>query len=135
MAHYAIYDDTGKILSRVNIPDIDKPLVLNGVNYLEGIAPENSYVFNNEFVAMPTKPDGVCVFDYTTKAWVVDETQAIEIGKIKRSALLSGCDWTQSSDSPLTTENKTLWATYRQALRDMTTEMYLSNTFPTPPSP
>ena len=36
-----------------------------------------------------------------------------------RDSLLAECDWTQSSDSPLTTEKKTEWATYRQALRDV----------------
>ena len=36
-----------------------------------------------------------------------------------RDFLLAESDWTQSSDSPLTTEKKTEWATYRQALRDV----------------
>ena len=39
--------------------------------------------------------------------------------RVARTALLSDCDWTQGSDSPLTTEKKTEWATYRQALRDL----------------
>jgi len=33
--------------------------------------------------------------------------------------LLSSSDWTQVPDSPLTTEQKAAWATYRQALRDL----------------
>lgn len=36
-----------------------------------------------------------------------------------RNGLLEDSDWTQSPDSPLTTEKKTEWATYRQALRDV----------------
>lgn len=36
-----------------------------------------------------------------------------------RSAKLSSCDWTQLTDSPLASEVKTAWATYRQALRDL----------------
>lgn len=36
-----------------------------------------------------------------------------------RNGLLEESDWTQSPDSPLTTEKKTEWATYRQALRDV----------------
>ena len=40
--------------------------------------------------------------------------------RIKRDNLLTECDWTQSPDSPLTDANKTEWATYRQALRDIT---------------
>ena len=38
-----------------------------------------------------------------------------------RNELLAACDWTQFSDSPLTDEAKTLWATYRTALRDLPT--------------
>lgn len=33
-----------------------------------------------------------------------------------RNAELASCDWTQIADS---TANKTAWATYRQALRDL----------------
>ena len=36
-----------------------------------------------------------------------------------RDLLLSSCDWTQGSDSPLSSSKKTEWATYRQSLRDL----------------
>jgi len=36
-----------------------------------------------------------------------------------RNALLSECDWTQVADAPV---DKTAWATYRQALRDITSQ-------------
>lgn len=36
-----------------------------------------------------------------------------------RNGLLEESDWTQVNDSPLTTEKKAEWATYRQALRDV----------------
>lgn len=38
----------------------------------------------------------------------------------ERDNLLSSCDWTQGADSPLTVDQKAAWATYRQALRDIT---------------
>ena len=38
-----------------------------------------------------------------------------------RNILLDESDWTQMPDAPLTEEEKTLWKTYRQALRDITT--------------
>ena len=37
----------------------------------------------------------------------------------KRNDLLAASDWTQANDSPLSTEVKTSWATYRTALRDL----------------
>ena len=39
--------------------------------------------------------------------------------RAKRNAKLGNSDWTQSSDSPLASEAKTEWATYRQELRDL----------------
>jgi hypothetical protein len=36
-----------------------------------------------------------------------------------RNFLLSRCDWTQLPDNALSEEQKTAWATYRQALRDL----------------
>jgi hypothetical protein len=38
----------------------------------------------------------------------------------ERTALLSACDWTQLVDALLTTEQRTAWQAYRQALRDIT---------------
>lgn len=37
----------------------------------------------------------------------------------KRRQLLIDSDWTQLPDTNLTTEQRTLWAQYRQELRDM----------------
>ena len=37
----------------------------------------------------------------------------------QRSTKLADCDWTQVADSPV---DKAVWATYRQALRDITTQ-------------
>jgi hypothetical protein len=40
----------------------------------------------------------------------------------ERNKLLAESDWTQLSDVPLTTEESTQWSTYRQLLRDITTQ-------------
>jgi hypothetical protein len=40
--------------------------------------------------------------------------------RLKRNNLLSESDWTQFNDSPLSAEKKLEWATYRQALRNIT---------------
>ena len=39
--------------------------------------------------------------------------------RVTRDAKLAECDWTQVADSPV---DKAVWATYRQALRDVTTQ-------------
>lgn len=65
--------------------------------------------------------------------------QAIAWGdrdRTARNGLLSATDWTQAADSPLSSDKKTEWATYRQALRDLPTEYPDSQriTWPTEPS-
>lgn len=47
-----------------------------------------------------------------------DANQA-EQTRLERNRLLSNCDWTQVADSPV---DKAAWATYRQALRDITAQ-------------
>lgn len=39
--------------------------------------------------------------------------------RIERNVRLAACDWTQLADCPLSTEQKAVWASYRQALRDL----------------
>lgn len=50
-----------------------------------------------------------------------EEERRSSILRKTRNTLLADTDWTQMPDSPLTTEAKTAWATYRTALRDITT--------------
>ena len=47
-----------------------------------------------------------------------DAEQAKSV-RATRDAKLAECDWTQVADAPV---DKTVWATYRQALRDITTQ-------------
>lgn len=51
---------------------------------------------------------------------------AKEIAINQRNALLAQSDWTQLQDSPFSSSEKSEWAVYRQALRDIT----LQPTFP-----
>ena len=53
--------------------------------------------------------------------------------RVTRNELLAQCDWTQLADSPV---DKTVWATYRQSLRDLPTQTGFPDdiTWPTKPS-
>ena len=54
--------------------------------------------------------------------------------RVTRNNLLKESDWTQFPDSPLSTEKRTEWSVYRQALRDLPTTVDLSDViFPTKP--
>lgn len=75
----------------------------------------------------PTIDNGIWV-----ATWQVTPASADEIAerlqaksseiREQRNQLLKDCDWTQLNDSPLSADNKTSWATYRQQLRDVTTQ-------------
>ena len=67
-------------------------------------------------MAYNVKPQAI--YDGDTSSWVVVKPCISELREI-RNKLLSGSDWTQAADSPLSNSKKTEWATYRQALRDL----------------
>lgn len=60
----------------------------------------------------------------------VDNRTIISDNKSKRNSLLLSSDWTQLPDVDLTETEKQSWRVYRQALRDMTEDDFLSGNFP-----
>jgi hypothetical protein len=48
----------------------------------------------------------------------IDEKKSLSI-RLERNEKLQSCDWTQVADAQV---DKTVWATYRQALRDITAQ-------------
>lgn len=69
----------------------------------------------------------------------VTASQAImmNILRVQRNKLLADSDWTQLADSPLSSGQKSTWATYRQALRDLPEQADLDpnwTVWPNPPA-
>jgi hypothetical protein len=79
----------------------------------------NEYWYIDQaFVKLGKKPNKHAKWNNSTGSWTWDIELFLEdVRQLRRGRLLS-CDWTQMPDSPLTAEQKTAWATYRQALRD-----------------
>jgi hypothetical protein len=73
--------------------------------------------------AAPYLTDGVC-FTVAVEEKTAEELQAdtdsiaVKV-RADRNARLAACDWTQLADS---TADKAAWATYRQALRDVSAQ-------------
>lgn len=92
-------------------------------NYIDGSFDYTKYyISNNASVLIPPSPNQYCVFNYDTKQWVdprTNETQWLFV-KGQRNSLLASSDWTQMPDVEINT--KAAWATYRQQLRDITTQ-------------
>lgn len=84
----------------------------------------------------PTLVDSVWTLGWTVRDLTADEI-ASEAKAVRRDRdeLLVESDWTQMPDSPLDDSTKASWATYRTALRDISTQIgFPTNvTWPTAP--
>ena len=72
------------------------------------------------------------VVDKTAEELTQQDVDKAEQIRAERNTLLSASDWTQVADAPV---DQAAWATYRQALRDITTQTGFpwSVTWPTQP--
>lgn len=104
---------------KLKLPEDGEHLFLEiPVGFEESI--RDVYCEAGEFKRKPNKPSPHHVFDYTTKQWIDPRTPETEwpLVRAERDRRLLASDWTQLPDVPLAT--KEAWATYRQALRDIT---------------
>jgi len=106
---------------------IESTFVQDGLDELDydiGKAPGDGYSFN---------VNSRTWVDVRTQQQKYDEASLAAISK--RNTLLYASDWTQIPNNPLTAEQQATWATYRQELRDITSQSgYPFNIiWPTPP--
>ena len=112
-----------------------------------GVEPTNEDEFNSTFVRVEFDDNGIPVeyrnpsdfnvtwAQITSKKSDLESSRDLEWREVRqvRNELLGDVDWTQFPDVPETTRNK--FQTYRQELRDITTQPDPSNiTWPTKPS-
>ena len=64
----------------------------------------------------------------------IDATAGTSV-RATRDQKLTASDWTQMADSPLASDKKTEWATYRQSLRDLPTASGFPHTMTWPEEP
>lgn len=93
--------------------------------YYDAVNPETQYhnIELDQPVDMPTKPGEYYKFDYSDKTWKPDLSRAASQAWYKRQRLLAESDWTDtvSAQARLGSAYAT-WQTYRQALRDITSQ-------------
>ena len=123
---YAVYKkSTGEITSQFSgsLENLQLNVDLETQGYIEGTYPgDKFYVENNAPVAISAQPNSWSFYDPDTKQWVVNDAAAKQYCIGRRNKLLASSDWTQIPNNPLTAEKQTAWATYRQALRDITAQ-------------
>ena len=127
--NYVVYDTETNMVTKTLFcnPSSIQYMVKSSESYVEGS------ISNNEDYYI----DGVFVKRQNTTDEDIRFTE-IEIRR-KRNLLLSSSDWTQGVDSPLSDTQKSAWATYRTALRDLpssnsSTTSIEDVTWPTKPS-
>lgn len=126
MKEITIYNTSTGIIEKTSRRSFDftdvESMLEEGQSYVEGIFDLDTYekIVDGEGVLKDTTPN------YDNE------------NRLHRSALLYASDWTQMPDSPLSDSKKTEWATYRQALRDITSHSNWPNLeeedWPTEPS-
>jgi hypothetical protein len=108
-------------------------------DYIEGEHDGTKYYIDNrEPFLIPDAPNDYSKFDHDTKQWVKRQTdeQRWDMVRFVRYKKLESSDWTDtlSAKSRLGDSLYEQWQTYRQALRDITTQADPFNiTWPTPP--
>ena len=91
---------------------------------------------------LPASPNLNYSYNIISKQWEDARSEqqkyndAAQLIISQRDKLLYASDWTQIPNNPLTAEQQTAWATYRQELRDITAQSgYPFNViWPTPPT-
>jgi len=83
----------------------------DGVEQLEG-------KWYTKYILGPVFTGDTAAADEAEYKAMKDAEQAASV-RASRTQMLNDCDWTQIADS---TADKTAWATYRQALRDITSQ-------------
>ena len=138
MDKYIITNSTGQVLS-IQEPAFDNAITegWDGDIFVKQVAAGSDntelltqYFWNFETETLDLYPSlkPSAYHDWDGTAWVKDAVKFVRQLKIRRNALLKESDWTQIPDSPLTTEQQAVWATYRQELRDITDNLIGSET-------
>jgi hypothetical protein len=83
-------------------------------NWVEKYVARDMFADTTEDGVTTTKAEHEAAYQATLDATTAENHRAA------RNKLLSDTDWTQINDSPLSNEDKTAWATYRQELRGIT---------------
>ena len=123
VAEYPVYE--GEI--RLRYPNVSFPspfVAPEGYEPVADVVPPAYDYRKNVTEGTPLLVDGAW-----TRNWVVADASEEEIAqrteaqwtsvRNQRNAKLAACDWTQLPDAPVDTA---AWATYRQALRDITSQ-------------
>ena len=117
---------------RQRLPQVSFAGVINNDNLPDGfvfipsaVVPDYDTSTHSVVLNDPTLVNGIWTQEYTVAPLSGEElqrlaTEAAEQMRQERDLKLAASDWTQIADAPV---DKAAWATYRQALRDISTQV------------
>ena len=118
MIYYATYDNngdyTGFYTKEIHGENIPTPNIELSEEQWSEAQSNRCRVINGVHTIVPTTTQ-----EETEKKYAILRSE--------RDYLLSQSDWTQFADSPLSSDKKAEWATYRQALRDLPSTADINN--------
>ena len=128
MINYAFYLASGEyIQTGVTMEPLTEGDIPDGCGvYLGRINPATQYhdITSDGPVDMPNKPGANYKFDFTSYTWVEDLTQVRMAVLARRQQLLADSDWTDTvSAQTRLGDDYAVWQAYRQALRDITSQL------------
>lgn len=124
-----VVSDLARAFPNSSIPMFPSPEDLEALGVdpiLEGAQPQTTR-FQSVVRSGPEETNGQWFWVYAAVDWgqeaidAATEAQWVSV-RTERNKKLSDSDWTQLPDCPLTNTKQTQWATYRQALRDITSQ-------------
>ena len=126
MIDYAIYNSQGEFTSKGIAESFDATALLPGYGIHYGLVFPEQEFFDLDIETVRQKgprPTENHKFDYPARSWVLDPEYAASQALLQRQRLLSDSDWTDTvSAQERLGDQYAVWQTYRQALRDITTQ-------------
>ena len=127
MINYAFYLASGEyIQTGVTMEPLAEGDIPDGCGVYYGVvntAEQYHDITSDQPVYKPASPGASYKFDFTTYTWVQDLTQLRNEVLGRRQQLLTDSDWTDTASAQTRLGAMyEVWQTYRQALRDITSQ-------------
>lgn len=129
MKQFIYYDIHGEIKQVIKFADMVDPIHPEDLHLMKVdrdlLASDlvNKYVSEGILKDKSPSPEGPFWSWQPDNTWSFQREKFMSHIREMRNLKLSECDWTQANDSPLSDEKKLEWYNYREALRNLPSEI------------
>lgn len=83
---------------------------------------DGGWIENGAHRLPPPQPSPFHDFDWTGRRWLLDVGRAWDAVRAERNRRITASDWVMLPDVQMSEERRAAWTSYRQALRDVTSQ-------------